>query len=100
DTLNIFSEGRWISCRIQFPEDCNAADINPDSVLLEGRVKADSISFSEQQQLATAKFNRSALAGTLEPGNVELRVTGYLVNGTYFEGMDTIRVIDKRHKND
>lgn len=40
------------------------------------------------------------VAEILEPGEVELTVTGHLVNGTYFEGMDTIRVIDKRRKND
>ncbi|MBA7477678.1 hypothetical protein ES707_13092 [subsurface metagenome] len=31
----------------------------------------------------------------MEPGEVELTVTGYLMDGTYFEGTDTIRVIDK-----
>lgn len=99
NTLNLSSKARWIDCRIRLPEDCNAAGINTDSVLLEKRVKADSISFSQRQQRATVKFNRSALADILEPGEVEVLVTGYLVNGAYFEGMDMIRVIDNGRKN-
>jgi hypothetical protein len=95
DILNLASKGSWINCRISLPEDCNATGINPDSVLLEGRVKADSILFNEQQQTAMAKFARSELEGILEPGEVSLTVTGYLTNGTYFEGTDTIKVIDK-----
>lgn len=99
DTLNISSEGKWVSCRIRLPKDCNATGINPDSVLLEDMVKADSISFNEQQQVATVKFNRPDVADILEPGEVELRVTGHLANGTYFEGTDTIKVVNKGRKN-
>jgi hypothetical protein len=98
DTLNLASKGSWINCRISLPVDCNATGINPDSVLLEGRVKADSILFNEQQQTAIAKFNRSDAQEILDIGEIELTVTGHLVDGTYFAGIDTIKVINKIHE--
>ena len=40
---------------------------------------------------------QSALGG-LEPGDVELTVSGEFSDGTAFEGTDTIRVMDKGKK--
>ena len=42
--------------------------------------------------------SRSEIGGMLEPGEVELAVSGQLLDGTYFEGKDTVKVIDKGRK--
>jgi len=100
DTLNLQSKGRWISCCILLPEGYNAAEIEPNSILLEEEIAADRVVL--EGQAAMAKFDRSAvqemLAELQTPAEVELLVTGELTNGTIFEGTDTIRVIDKTNK--
>ena len=98
DTLNLQSKGRWLTCYILLPEGYNAAQIEPNSVLLEEEIPADRVVLEGQG--AMVKFSRSALQqilGELEtPAEVELLVSGELSDGTFFEGTDTIRVIEKR----
>ncbi len=95
NTLNLSSKGKWLTCHIWLPEDYNVADVNSESVRLQDEVQPDWIWFNEQQQVAMARFSRSEIAEILEPGDVELTVTGFLDDGSYFIGTDTIRVIDK-----
>lgn len=102
DTLNLKSKGKWLTCYIWLPEDCNVADIQPDSVHLENEpnaIHADWLWFDEQEQVVMARFKRSDVQEMLEPGEVELTIAGRLVDGTYFEGTDTIKVIDKGRKD-
>ncbi len=97
-TLNLQSKGKWLNCHIWLPEDCNVADIEPNSVILEGEpndIYAEWIWYNEEQNTVMAKFNRSEVQEILSVGEVELTVTGQLTDGTVFEGTDTIRVIDK-----
>ncbi len=96
ESLNLASKGKWINCKIWLLEDYNVADVNSRTVLLEDEVPAEWIWFNERQNIVMAKFARSQLQEILEPGEVELTVTGRLMDGTYFEGTDTIRVIDRR----
>jgi len=100
DTLNLQSRGKWIGCRIQLPEDYNVADIDPNSVFLEDEIAADADRVVLEEQAAMVKFSRSAvqemLADLETPAEVELLVSGELADGTFFEGTDTIRVIEKR----
>lgn len=98
NTLNLASRGKWINCEIWLPEDYNVADVNSHTVFLEDEVQAEWIWFNEKQSVVMAKFNRAALRQILQPGEVELTVTGYLIDGTYFEGTDTIKVIDQGRK--
>jgi len=97
-TINLASKGKWITCYIWLPEDCEVADIDPNSILLEGEIQAELFRVDEQQQVAIARFSRSEVQGILAPGEVELTVSGELTDGTRFEGTDTIRVIDKGEK--
>jgi len=95
DTLNLASKGKWITCYIWLPEEYNVARIDPNSVLLEGEIQAESLWLDEEEQVAIAKFSRSAVQGILNIGRVKLTITGQLADGTIFEGTDVIRVIDK-----
>ncbi len=95
DTLNLSSKGKWITCYICLPEDYDVADIDPNSVLLEYEIQPESFRLDEQQQVAIAKFSRSEVQGILDVGEVELTITGQLMDGTVFEGTDVIRVINK-----
>ncbi len=94
-TVNLASEGKWINCYISLPEDYDVADIDPNSVLLEDQIEAESLWVDEREQIAMARFNRSEVQGILDVGEVELTITGQLSDGTVFEGTDVIRVIDK-----
>jgi predicted outer membrane repeat protein len=100
-SINLASKGKWITCYIQLPEDCDVADIEPNSVLLEGEIEAQSLVVDEEKQVAVARFNRPQVQAILAPGEVELTVSGELTGGTSrFEGTDNIRVIDKGAKNE
>jgi len=95
DTLNVKSKGRWITCYICLPEEYNVADIDSYSVFLEDEIEAPWIWFDEKEQVVMARFNRSEVQDILEPGEVELTVSGILLDRTRFKGTDIIRVIDK-----
>jgi len=96
-TLNLASRGKWVMCYIWLPEDYNVADIEPNSVLLEEEIKADRVWFDAE--FAIAKFSRPALQDMLvdleTPTRAELIVSGRLNDGTRFEGIDTVRVINR-----
>ncbi len=94
-TINLASKGNWITAYIWLPEDYNVTDIDPNSVFLEGQIKAEPLSVNEQQQVATAKFIREDVQPILEVGDIDLKITGRLTDGTPFEAKDSIRVINK-----
>ena len=119
ETLNLNSNGQWVTAYIELPVCyCDVANINASTVSLNGTVPAvtdpqygfvtDPESYlvdhdGDGIQERMVKFNRSAVIeylGTIdfegETGNhkmVELTVTGNLIDGTAFEGCDTVRVI-------
>lgn len=99
DTINLASKGNWITCYIWLCEDYNVADIDPNSIFLEDEVQAESLNVDEQEQVATAKFNRSDVQEILTVGEVELTITGRLNDGTVFEATDIIKVLNKAGKN-
>ena len=99
NTLNLKSNGNWITCYIWLPADYNVADINPDSLLLNGILKAEWMWFEEEdsqqglEQIAMAKFSRPAVQDMVNPGQAILTVTGEFTDEMLFSGSDTIRVI-------
>jgi hypothetical protein len=97
-SINLASEGKWITCYIQLPDDYNVADIKPDTVFLQHEIQAQSLSIDEGQQVATAKFTRSDVQEILDDGEVELTITGRLTDGTVFEATDIIKVLNKAGK--
>ena len=99
ETLNLSSRGRWVTAFIELPEDYHAADIDPDSVMLNGVVPAEKSRIGDHDQDGVfdlmVKFDRRHTASLLEPGDaVEITVTG-LVEGLRFGGVDAIRVIGR-----
>jgi hypothetical protein len=95
DTLNLNSKGNWIMCYIWLPEEYNVTDVDPNSIILENDIKAESFLANNTEQFVTAIFSREKVQSILDVGEVELRITGRLKDGTLFEGTDVIRVIDK-----
>ncbi|MHC4207275.1 MAG: right-handed parallel beta-helix repeat-containing protein [Planctomycetota bacterium] len=93
-TINLTSKGRWITCYIRLSDDYDVADIDPSSVLLERQIKPEQFYIDEQQQVATARFSREDVQPILDVGEVELTITGRLTDGTPFEAIDTIKVIE------
>jgi len=103
ETLNLKSNGQYITSFITPPEGYGVGNIDPATVQLEG-MPAE---WSEiQDGIFMAKFDRSALIEYLSTaylgegyGNkfyeVTLTVTGKLLGGTPFAGTDTIKVIRK-----
>ena len=97
-TLNLATKGKYIKCFIRLPEDHNVADVEPNSIVLEydaNEIEPEWLWFNEEKQVVMAKFNRADVCEILEAGDIDLTVTGHLVDGTCFEGTDTIKVIDK-----
>ena len=98
-TINLASKGNWITCYIWLPEGYNVADIESNCVFLENEIQPEQFSVDEQQQVATARFTREDVQPILEAGDINLKITGQLTDGTVFEATDTIKVIDKAGKN-
>jgi probable HAF family extracellular repeat protein len=98
-TFNLASKGNWITCYIWPPEQYNAADIEPNSIFLMCEIEPEQFTIDEQQQLATAVFNREDVQTILDLGDIDLTITGRLTDGTLFEGIDVIKVIEKTGKN-
>jgi hypothetical protein len=97
-TLNLATKGKYIKCCIRLPEGYDVADVKPNSIALgydANEIEPEWLWFNEVKQVVMAKFNRSELKEILEAGDVELTVTGHLVDGTCFEGTATIKVIGK-----
>lgn len=102
DTLNLKSNGQWITVYITLPEGYNVEDIVLETVYLDGIPAAWS---DIQNGVYMIKFDRATVqaSATNEPDyesalkfyDLPLTVTGQLVDGTSFEGSDTITVIKR-----
>src|SRR3989304_5148936 len=100
NTLNLKSNGQWITAYITLPEGYSVEDILLETVEVDGISAAWS---DIQNSVYMAKFDRATVQTYLtnEPDyetapkfyDITLTVTGGLTDGTLFEGTDTITVI-------
>ncbi|MHC4174486.1 MAG: discoidin domain-containing protein [Planctomycetota bacterium] len=95
DLLNVQIEGKWLTWYMWLPQGYDVVDIIPDSILLNGVMKAAWRWINEPEQVLMAQFRLSEVQNIVEPGEVELTVSGKFTNGTKFEGSYTIIVKDK-----
>ena len=102
DTLNLLSEGRWVTVYIEFPPGANhdINDIDLSTISLNGIIFAETSMFqigdydSDGTPDLMVKFDRLLVNELLEVGDsVTIIINGLLVDSTPFEGTDTIRVI-------
>jgi len=113
DTLNLSSKDKWVTCYIELPDGYDVMDIDGSTVMLEGipayigaegwaRAGANSGNIMDHDGDGIlermVKFDRSAVQDYLISlglsGYVGLTVTGDLIDGPSFEGIDVIRVIE------
>jgi len=114
ETLNLKSNGTWVTAYIELPEGYNVSDINVTTVFLDGTIPADSklwkIGDYDEDGVSDimVKFDRQTVIDYIwafklyhmgiplpkEGVEVELTITGSL-NTETIEGSDTIRVIYK-----
>ena len=108
NTLNLNSQGAWITCYIELPAGYNVNDIQGETVTLEtinaymgkqdwacpeanaaNTVDHDGDGVMERM----VKFDRSAVQAVLHRGTATVMVTGKLPNHTTLRGTDLIKVI-------
>ncbi|MEW6592808.1 MAG: DUF2341 domain-containing protein, partial [Candidatus Hadarchaeota archaeon] len=109
DTLNLNSQGKWITAYIELPVGFNPENIGVGTVALEGGVLMEGVLSAELRPTEVGdhdndgvpdlmvKFDRSAVQGLVSVGdNIKLTVIGKW-NEIPFRGTGSIRVIDPGH---
>jgi hypothetical protein len=94
DTIS--NKTKTITCNIWPPIGIDVTRIDQGSILLNGETSPDQISVRKHQQMLVVKFPISGL--TLDPGTLNLTVTGNLNDETPFEGTDSVEVVQKGGK--
>jgi len=102
DTLNLKGEGQWVTVYIELPvgHGYDVSMIDLGSLWLNGQVQAE----AKPVEIADydgdgipdlmVKFSRKAFQNILEVGEeVEITISGELIDGRLVEGKDTIKVI-------
>lgn len=95
-TLNLASEGNWITCIIRLPDGYDVADVDPTTIKLNDEISPVSRKINQKKQNLLVKFDRFDIEQMLDgvtENPVELSVTGQLADGTFFEGSDTITIV-------
>jgi len=95
ETLNLKSKG-MLTAFIELPEGYGQEDVDIGTVECEGAPAVKAMMADDNRLIV--KFNTEDLVGVSAGDDVELIVTGQLLDGTAFVGSDTIRVIDKGGK--
>jgi hypothetical protein len=94
DTLNLESNGNWITVYIDLPTGYDVNDIAFGTIMLDNTIPAEWCDV--QSTTLMVKFDRLDVENLIgmPQEDVELTVTGKLNNGPYFSGQDTINAIN------
>lgn len=90
----ITPQTKWITCYLTL-EGYDVADIDIDSIRLEGDIPADRASIRENQQTVVLRFSGSELNLAPSPQPYLLTVNGQLIDGSTFAGSDYVTVAEK-----
>ncbi len=99
DTLNLRSQGRWITAYIELPSGFDLASVNVNTITLEGVVPAEphptEVGDHDGDGVPDlmVKFDREAVQALLEPSEATLTVTGNW-HAVLFKGGGAVRVIE------
>jgi len=96
DTINLKSKGKYVTVLLTFSEGVNVADVDTGSILLQELIQPlDWVWFDEETREVMVRFDREEVQTILNPGNIEIEVTGSFTDGTPFEGTGVVKVINK-----
>ncbi|HUW17876.1 MAG TPA: right-handed parallel beta-helix repeat-containing protein [Sedimentisphaerales bacterium] len=95
ETLNLKSNGKWISCRITLADTYDITNVDLSAITLNGKLSAAWSVTDKYAGKLLVKFDRAQVQEMVkvEESPVSLVVSGKLNDGTVFEGTDTIRII-------
>ena len=97
DTINLKSQGKYITALLTFSEGANVADVDVGSIRLQEQIQPlDWVWFDEEENMLMVRFNREDVQAVLSVGNnVDVKITGSFNDGTPFEGTGVVKVINK-----
>lgn len=93
----ITPQTKWITCYLTL-EGYDVADIDIDTIRLEGDIPAVRASIRENQQMLVLRFSGSELDLAPSPQPYLLTVNGQLIDGSTFAGSDYVTVAEKGGK--
>ena len=97
DTINLKSQGKYITALLTFSEGCNVADVDVATILLQEQIQPlDWVWYDEEENLLMVRFDREDVQAVLSVGNnVDVKITGSFFDGTPFEGTGVVKVINQ-----
>jgi hypothetical protein len=99
DTINLQSQGKYVTVLLTFAEGSNVTDVDTATILLQGQIEPlDLVWLDEETREVMFRFDREDVQTILNPGNIEIKITGSFIDGTPFEGAGIIKVINKGGK--
>ena len=93
--INLANKAKSFTAYLWLPENYNIADIELCVLLLEDQIQAESVQINNEKRVIVAGFTYEQLKEILDvdAGNIELTIKVQLMDATYLEGTDVIKVI-------
>lgn len=99
-TLNLASNGNWITCKVALGDNYDIGDVVLESIMLNDELEPVRTQIDEVEQKLLIKFDRAETQEMLSTAEspVLMTVSGKLTDGTDFEGDDTIEIVTSKGK--